>query len=37
VLDSKNGSLWGGWCSNEILGPYGVGLMKISGGVRGVF
>ena len=26
-MDSKFGSLWGGWCFNEPLG-YGVGLWK---------
>ena len=23
------GSLWGGWCSKDIRGPYGVSLWKI--------
>jgi len=26
--DSKFCSLWGGWCSNEPLGLYGVGVWK---------
>uniref|UniRef100_A0A2N9GE37 Reverse transcriptase domain-containing protein n=1 Tax=Fagus sylvatica TaxID=28930 RepID=A0A2N9GE37_FAGSY len=28
VVDVKYGSLWGGWCSKECRGPYGVGLWK---------
>jgi hypothetical protein len=28
VVDVKYGSLWGGWCSNDCRGPYGVGLWK---------
>ena len=28
VVDSKYGSSWGGWCSNEPLGTFGVGLSK---------
>jgi len=28
VVDSKFGSSWGGWCSIDSLGPYGVGLWK---------
>jgi hypothetical protein len=28
VVDSKFGSSWGGWCSNEPLGAFGVGLWK---------
>jgi hypothetical protein len=28
VVDSKYGSAWGGWCSNEVHGSYGVGLWK---------
>jgi hypothetical protein len=28
VVDSKFGSLWSGWCSNEPLGSYGVRLWK---------
>jgi hypothetical protein len=28
VVDSKYGSLWGGWCSLEPGGVYGVGLWK---------
>lgn len=28
VVDSKFGSLWGGWCSNEPLGVYGVGVIE---------
>jgi hypothetical protein len=27
-VDSKFGSLWGGWCSFELVGAYGVGLWK---------
>jgi hypothetical protein len=26
AVDSKFGSLWGGWCSRELVGPFGVGL-----------
>jgi hypothetical protein len=29
VVDSKFGSLWGGWCSNEPLGSYGVGFERL--------
>jgi hypothetical protein len=25
---AKYGSLWGGWCSSELNGAYGVGLWK---------
>jgi hypothetical protein len=28
VVDSKCGSLWGGWCSLEPAGTFGVGLWK---------
>jgi hypothetical protein len=28
AVDSKFGSLWGGWCSRELVGPFGVGLWK---------
>jgi hypothetical protein len=28
VVDSKFGSSWGGWCSNETLEVYEVGLWK---------
>jgi hypothetical protein len=28
VVDSKFGSLWGGWCSLEHVGAFGVGLCK---------
>jgi len=28
MLDAKFGSLWGGWCSNEPAGLYGVGVWK---------
>jgi hypothetical protein len=28
VVDSTFGSSWGGWCSNENLGAYGLGLWK---------
>ena len=27
-MDVKYGSLWGGWCSKECKGPYGVGSWK---------
>jgi hypothetical protein len=27
-VDSKFGSSWGGWCSIDPPGPYGVGLWK---------
>jgi hypothetical protein len=27
-VDSKYGSLWGGWCSREVAGAFGVGLWK---------
>lgn len=27
-MDSKFGSLWGGWYSFELVGAYGVGLWK---------
>jgi hypothetical protein len=27
-VDSKFGSLWGGWCSLEPVGAFGVGLWK---------
>jgi hypothetical protein len=27
-VDSKFGSLWGGWCSHEPVGAFGVGLWK---------
>lgn len=27
-MDSKFGSLWGGWCSLEPAGAFGVGLWK---------
>ena len=27
-MDSKYGSLWGGWCSLEPEGAFGVGLWK---------
>jgi hypothetical protein len=27
-VDSKFGSLWGGWCSLEPIGAFGVGLWK---------
>jgi hypothetical protein len=29
VVDFKFGSSWGGWCSNELVGAYMVGLWKI--------
>ena len=28
AVDSRYGSLWGGWCSLELGGAYGVGLWK---------
>uniref|UniRef100_A0A2N9GKR1 Reverse transcriptase domain-containing protein n=1 Tax=Fagus sylvatica TaxID=28930 RepID=A0A2N9GKR1_FAGSY len=28
VVDAKYGSLWGGWCSKDTRGPYGVSLWK---------
>ena len=28
MIESKYGSLWGGWCSRPVNGPYGVGLWK---------
>lgn len=28
VVDTKYGSSWDGWCSNEIYGSYGMGLKK---------
>ena len=28
VVDVKYGSLWGGWCSKEVKGPYGMSLWK---------
>jgi hypothetical protein len=28
VADSKYGSLWGGWCSLEPIGVFGVGVWK---------
>jgi hypothetical protein len=28
MVDSKFGISWGGWCFNEPIGPYGVGLWK---------
>jgi len=27
-VESKYGSSWGGWCSSEHVGAYGVGLLK---------
>ena len=27
-MDAKYGSLWGGWCSKVVTGPYGVILWK---------
>jgi hypothetical protein len=27
-MDFKYGSMWGGWCSHEIVGVFGVGLWK---------
>jgi hypothetical protein len=28
VVDSKYGSMWGGWCSLKVTQPYGVSLWK---------
>ncbi|KAF5442537.1 hypothetical protein F2P56_035184 [Juglans regia] len=28
VIALKHGESWGGWCSNEVSGPHGVGLWK---------
>lgn len=28
VISLKHGESWGGWCSNEVSEPYGVGLWK---------
>jgi exonuclease III len=28
VVEAKYGNLWGGWCSKDCRGPYGVGLWK---------
>ena len=28
VVDAKYGSMWGGWCSKEVRGTYGVSLWK---------
>ncbi len=28
VMDTKYDSSWGGWCSNEVHGLYGVSLWK---------
>lgn len=28
VVEVKYGSMWGGWCSNPIQGPYGMSLWK---------
>jgi hypothetical protein len=28
VVESKFGCLWGGWCSREPVGAFGVGLWK---------
>jgi hypothetical protein len=28
LVESKYGSSWGGWCSSEHVGAYGVGLLK---------
>jgi hypothetical protein len=28
VVDLKYGSLWGGWCSNDVHGSYEVGIWK---------
>lgn len=26
MVEAKSGSMWGGWFSNEVFGPYGVGM-----------
>ena len=28
VIEMKYGSVWGGWCTRSVNGPYGVGLWK---------
>ena len=28
VIEMKYGSVWGGWCTSSVNGPYGVGLWK---------
>ena len=28
VMDAKYGSMWGGWCSNSVQGPYEFCLWK---------
>jgi hypothetical protein len=28
IVDTKYGSSWGGWCSNEVHGSYGMELQK---------
>lgn len=28
VVDAKYGSMWGGWCSNSVQGPYEFFLWK---------
>jgi hypothetical protein len=37
VVDSKFGSSWGKWCSNEHFGRMGWGYGRILGGVEGCF
>jgi hypothetical protein len=32
AVDSKFGSLWGGWCSHKPVGPFGVGRILGKGG-----
>ena len=27
-IKKKHGSMWGGWCSNSVMGPYSVSLWK---------
>lgn len=28
VVEAKFGNMWGEWCSNEVFGPYKVGVWK---------
>lgn len=28
IIDSQFGEAWGGWCSDEVCGSYGVALWK---------
>jgi hypothetical protein len=36
-VDAKFGGLWGGWCSNELVGSYGVGVWKNIRRVCGIY